>query len=348
MPRLNVVEICALLLCASCALAHAEDWTTTDGKVYRNITVLSHTNISVTILDTDGGATLSLLDLPPNLQQRFGMDRAAALAQKAKDDAAAAQEAADLQAQKDKVAADEKARVDAIAADKAFIEKDRADDLKQLQSFNQKAVADYASMEKATVNGQVYFLTSDKQEIDYAAIHVRLFSAEQAQAALDLISGRGGAEDKKLESALDEEKQNYLKLAASAAPKTGHDDSAKKLADALKDYHDTWVKYYSFSSQSYYDDELASPVADVVTDKDGKFTMPIPKAGSWVLVALGQQKGDRNGHLWVAKINPAAVAKKQVVLDNDNLSGEDSLLTIMSDADIDSLVQGKMDELSKK
>jgi hypothetical protein len=345
MPRLNAVEICALLLCASAALAHAEDWTTTDGKVYRNVTVLSHTNATVTVLDSDGGATLDLITLPPELQQRYGMDRTAAVAQKTKDDAEAAQEAADLQAQKDKVVADAKARVDQAAYDLAFIAKDRADDEKQLESSNQKATADYSSMDKMPVKGQVLFLTSDKQEFDYASIHVRLFSYDQAHAALDLISARADLEGRKFDPALDQEKGQYTKMAA--APKPGQDDKAKMSA-VLKAYNDTLRKYYVYSSQAYYSGELASPVADVVTDASGSFALPIPKTGSWVLVAFGQLKSEAGGHLWIAKVDPAAVAKGEVILNNDNLTGDNALMTIMSDADIDSLVQNKIDELTQK
>jgi hypothetical protein len=340
MPRLNAVEICALLIWTSTVLVRAEDWTTNDGKVYRGITVVAHTNISVTILDADGGATINLLDLPPAIQQKYGMDRAAAQAEKDQEAAADA-----------KVAAEKKALTDQIASEKASAVKEDADAIKALEDSKQKAAADYASADKATVDGQVYFTTSDKQEIDFAATHVRLFSYDEAHGELDAISDRGEGEQKKLDPVLDDERQKYTAALPSAgAAKSGpaHDAAAKNTAAALKAYHDTLEQYYSFTSQDYYDSQLVAPVADVVTDANGKFTMKIPKTGTWVLVALGRQKGDANGHLWIAKVDPAAVAKCEVVLNNDNLAGDQSLMSVMSDADIESLVQGKLDELTAK
>lgn len=343
---------CAALFVAAWLTLHAENWTTTNGKVYRNVTVLSHTNVSVTILHADGGATINLLLLPPEIQQRFGIDRAAALAAKQQDDAEAAREAAAIQAQKDKAAADEKARLDAIAANQAFHEKDRANDKKQLDASSQKAAADYAAQPKTVVTGRVLFLTSDKQEIDYGGIHVRLFSYEQARAALDMLSDRAGDQQKKLETEIDLEKQNYQRDAAMPLPKAGpaHDAAAKIAKDALGLYLGSWHVYYSYASQDYFANGLTGAVADVVTDPAGNFTMPIPATGSWVLVALGRQAPgpDKDGHLWIAKVDPAAVEKKEVVLDNSNLTGDASLMCVMSDADIDNLIQSKMDEVTSK
>jgi beta-glucanase (GH16 family) len=52
----------------------AEDWTTSDGKTYRQITVLKVEDDAVTILDSDGGALVPLALLPADLQQRFHYD----------------------------------------------------------------------------------------------------------------------------------------------------------------------------------------------------------------------------------------------------------------------------------
>ncbi len=66
----------AVVLAATVAMSpgRAEDWTTTDGKTYRGISIVSHDATSVTIMDEDGGATLPLASLPPKLQKKFGYD----------------------------------------------------------------------------------------------------------------------------------------------------------------------------------------------------------------------------------------------------------------------------------
>jgi hypothetical protein len=64
--------------------AWADDWTTSDGTVYKNIKVVSHDAAFVTVMDDDGGARIALSDLPTEVQKQFDYDPV-----KAKADAAA-------------------------------------------------------------------------------------------------------------------------------------------------------------------------------------------------------------------------------------------------------------------
>jgi hypothetical protein len=52
----------------------AEDWTTTDGKVYQGVTVVKSEPDAVTILYRDGGTLVPLAKLPSDLQKRFNYD----------------------------------------------------------------------------------------------------------------------------------------------------------------------------------------------------------------------------------------------------------------------------------
>ena len=56
----------------------AEDWTTSDGKTYKAITVVKVEDDAVTILDEDGGALVPLAVLPADLQQKYHYDAAKA------------------------------------------------------------------------------------------------------------------------------------------------------------------------------------------------------------------------------------------------------------------------------
>jgi hypothetical protein len=60
------------------AVVHAEDWTTNDGKTYKNVKVLSHNAKAVTISCTDGNATFSIVSLNKELQQRIADDNVTA------------------------------------------------------------------------------------------------------------------------------------------------------------------------------------------------------------------------------------------------------------------------------
>ena len=58
--------------------AWAEDWTTTDGKIYKNVTVVSHDATVVTISSSDGMATFPIALLEKNLQKRIQGDNTTA------------------------------------------------------------------------------------------------------------------------------------------------------------------------------------------------------------------------------------------------------------------------------
>jgi hypothetical protein len=79
-----------LVLCGLVSLpVLAEDWTTSDGKTYKDVKVVSHDDAYVTILDSDGGARVLIATLNPDLQKQFGYDpvkAAAAIAKVAAQD----------------------------------------------------------------------------------------------------------------------------------------------------------------------------------------------------------------------------------------------------------------------
>lgn len=66
--------LAALLWVATAGYTLADDWKTTDGKVYEDVKLVRLDADSVTILDKDGGARIPLAKLPPALQKRFGYD----------------------------------------------------------------------------------------------------------------------------------------------------------------------------------------------------------------------------------------------------------------------------------
>jgi len=108
----------------------AEDWTTTDGKVYQGVKVVKVEADSVTILDSDGGARLALAILPPDLQKRFNYDPVKA-----------------------KAAADARAKEDAVNAATLQAEMNQADAMKQAKyaEEEQQRLAQAQTQQRASV-----------------------------------------------------------------------------------------------------------------------------------------------------------------------------------------------------
>ena len=70
-----IVKALLILTLALLALpVSAEDWKTTDGKVYQDVKVIRVEDDAVTILFKQGGALIPLFKLPANLQQKFSYD----------------------------------------------------------------------------------------------------------------------------------------------------------------------------------------------------------------------------------------------------------------------------------
>ncbi len=147
--RTSSVGVALLSLAIFGPSLRAEDWTTSDGKVYKGVMVVKVEADAVTIIDDDGGALVPLVKLPANLQQRFNYDpeKAKAAAARAKADGTSAAalaaekiEALKLQAAKEaKYKADKKAVDDAKAAATAA---QPPDNPLHVEQFNQGAPAD--------------------------------------------------------------------------------------------------------------------------------------------------------------------------------------------------------------
>jgi hypothetical protein len=116
--RARFLSLVPLFLAFGGCSLRAEDWKTTDGKVYANVTVIKSEADAVTILYRDGGALIPMANLPPDLQKRFKYDPAKA-----------------------KVAARERAMTDSQDAKALAAEMEQAKTLKAVEQAKEKAQA---------------------------------------------------------------------------------------------------------------------------------------------------------------------------------------------------------------
>jgi len=107
--------LAGFLLASSTTILHAEDWTTTDGKVYQGVAVVKAEPDAVTIVHHDGGALVPLSKLSPDLQKRFNYDPAKAKVAAEARAQAAAENAKKLQAEMNQAQLQKQAAI--VAAD---------------------------------------------------------------------------------------------------------------------------------------------------------------------------------------------------------------------------------------
>jgi len=112
--RTLIIVLAASLLAYIGTVLRADDWQTTDGKFYQNVTVVAVAPDVVTILHHDGGTMVPLATLSPELQKRFAYDPVKA---KAAAEQRASAEAADRRAMRDRELAAEQKLAEAATDD---------------------------------------------------------------------------------------------------------------------------------------------------------------------------------------------------------------------------------------
>ncbi len=97
--KLILPFLVGLALMVSATFLQADDWKTTDGKIYQKVTVVKVEPDAVTILHQNGGALVPLTTLSPELQKQFKYDPATAQAAAEARTKAQAESAKALQAE---------------------------------------------------------------------------------------------------------------------------------------------------------------------------------------------------------------------------------------------------------
>ena len=294
-------------------VVHAEDWTV-NGKTYPNVKVLKVELAQVSIM-YDGGIThLTWTDLTPEIQKELG-------------------------AQHDPLAAEVKAQKDALAVADAAKVKAAAD----LQAQQEAIAKNFATLDKASVSGQVFIVTKGGENIKLGSIHVYLYSEEGTEAIVGPLVDQALAGIKRIKPTMDAQYATCKQLKATlddykanGVPNgTDLDAFGSKAENAFTQYRNTLSSYYFYFSQTYYTKALPTPLADAQTDADGKFIIQIPKTGSWVLEAEGERKvvKDTEAYLWITKVTRDMIDKGQVFLNNENLSTSDSSNSLVKTMD---------------
>jgi len=169
-PRFVIVIVCF----ASVALA--DDFKTINGKEYKDAKVTRVEPDGIIVTFRGGMVKIYFVELPKEVQQRFGHDPDKIEAEKA-----AARVAEEERIEQGKVAARE--RADREKERERNAEADLKRSLEQFQAAEQRAAQSYQSATKGTLSGQIFVATQGAENYKLGAVQVGLF----ARNSIDML-----------------------------------------------------------------------------------------------------------------------------------------------------------------
>jgi hypothetical protein len=317
--QISLVIIAALFA----SLALAEDLKTTNGKEYKDAKVTRVEPDGVVITFRGGMVKIYFVELPKDVQRRFGYDSDKLEAQAA---AARAAEAKRIEEQKEK-------EKNAEAGLKPLLE--------QFQVAEQRSAQAYQSAPKGTLSGQIFVATKGGENAKLGAVQVLLFARDATDV---LLAGLRSFADAKIQRL-----QFDIEAAAAAAKQANAQTEQAKASDAtiaakeaintaqkasdaaIGQFHDLLKKKDFYYSAAFYFRYLGFPVQTVETDAEGKFVLQVPQSGTFAIAAQASRTtgNDTEKYYWLQPISLEGQQQLTQNLSNNNLTsrtGSSSLI----------------------
>ena len=288
-----------LFLFASFALA--DDFKTVNGKEYKNVEVgrvepdglvLWSKSSIVKVYFSELPKEVVDKWLPPEQKERIAAEEKRIAAEKA---------AEEKRVQEQKIAERERAEKEKNA--EADLNQSRV----KFQAAEQRASQAYQTAPKGALSGQVFVSSRGGENFKLGAVQVALF----ARGAVDfLVAGLKTYADIKIQE---------LTRSTNAPPETTTEQ--REMLDNRDSYY----------SGSFYFSFLQSAIQTAETDADGKFVIPVPKTGAFVVAAEAKRSvgRDTEHYYWLQPVSLEGQQQLTQNLSNNNLTsttGSSSLI----------------------
>ena len=285
----------------SAYLALAEDFKTINGREYKNATV-SHIEADGIVLKTKSGISkVYFVELPKDVQKRFGYDTDKIAAEQA-----AAKAAEDKHIEKEKAGEREREETEK----RAVADLDRARE--QFLAAEQRATESYRSATKGTVSGQIFVSTKGGENFKLGAVQVGLFARDAIDAILPALKKYADVKIEQLKKPVAEARAVMEQATASG------DDFVSKL----EKYNEINADLTFYYSGGFYISYFQSPIQSAETDADGKFTIQLSKTGAFVIAAHAKRSvGNITEHYyWLQPVSLDGQQQLTQNLSNNNLT----------------------------
>jgi hypothetical protein len=312
----------SILAALSASLALADDFKTTNGKEYKNVTVSRVEPDGIVLTRKSGIVKVYFVELPKEVQERFGYDAAAAKAAEEKR----------IEEQK------------AVGRERAEKEENAEADLhrshEQFQATEKRASQTYESAAKGTLSGQIFISTKGGENFKLGAVQLALFARDAIDSLLPSLKNYADYKIQQLSGPVAETKAALDQAATSEraaydaqyqaitahgdymAAKHATDLARKALATARNQYLEITGKLNFYYSGAFYFAFLQSPIQTADTDADGKFAIEVPQTGRFVIAAQAQRSigKDTERYYWLQPVSLEGQQQRTQNLSNNNLT----------------------------
>jgi hypothetical protein len=293
----------AILVALSASIALADDFKTTNGKEYKNATVICVEPDGIVIEYKSGISRILFIELPQEVQERFGYDAAKI-----------AEQAAEVQKRQENL--------------KQIVE--------QFQAAEQRSKQTYQSATKGTLSGQVFVSTKEGENFKLGAVQVSLFTRGGIDILIEGLKTYADIKIQQLRPSVDAARATYQQAeTAERAAFGAHSKSirnpnfkrawreAKEASYAARDQYfqaSRGLSYYY--SGDFYFGYLQSPLQTAETDAEGKFVIEVPRTGTFVIAAQARRKilEDTKHYHWLQPVSLEGQQQVTQNLSNSNLT----------------------------
>jgi hypothetical protein len=281
--------------------------------------VVSHIEADGIVLKTKSGISkVYFVELPKEVQQRFGYDSTKL-----------ARQAAEFQQQQQGADRERQEKEKNAEADLKRL-------LEQFQVAEQRSADTYRSAIKGTLSGQVFVSTKGGDNFKLGAVQVSLFAREAIDVLTAGLKRYADTKIQQLRPSVDAAKAAYEQ--AQAAERAAFKAHLNAILD--RDYKRAWnqaeeaynaardeyfkarreLSYYY--SGDFYFSYLHSPLQTAETDAEGKFVVEVPQTGAFVIAAQATRKIlDSTEHYhWLQPVTLDGQQQRIQNLSNNNLT----------------------------
>ncbi len=201
------------------------------------------------------------------------------------------------------------------------------------------------------ITGQVFIVTKEHESVDLGSVSISIYPLDQVQSVIESVDADLKA-DRERTAGLESSTQRAYKAASQAS-----DQRVRSLAKDLLYLERTIRGRLNFllGSAPYFRklNELYRPAASTKSDADGKFSISVPDAGEFAIVAYAERQtfDKTEKYFWVVPV------AERIDLSSDNQTSATSgasLLHVVGNDDLadatvtGDAIQSKFDEIKNK